>query len=103
MVEMLRAVTTNSPDLLKSAFSETRLKELDAQEDWHDLLKALQQQVHDFYGTTKLQWGAFRYEFIGNDKSGRVVFSYKRKWQDSIDVVREKDQWKVSGPTKGFN
>ena len=60
VVKMLGAVTTNSPDLLKSVFSESRLKELDAQEDWNDLLKALQEQVHDFYGTTKLQLGAFR-------------------------------------------
>jgi hypothetical protein len=103
LVKMLEAVTTSNPAPLKVVFSASRLKDLDPQDEWNALLKVLQEQVRAFYGTTKLDLRAFRYDYIGNEKSGRVEFTYQRKLRDSIDVVREKDQWKMSGPTKGFN
>lgn len=103
VAKMLQAVTSGNHGPLKSVFSASQLRELDPKDDWEDLLKVLQKQVGEFYGTTKLNLKAFQYEYIGNDKSGQVVFTYKGTLKDSMDVVKEGSRWKVSGPTKGFN
>ena len=103
LVKMLEAIATGNPAPLKAVFSEPRTKELDPEEDWSDVLKALQQQARVFYGTTKLDLKGFQYEYIGDDKSGRVVFTYRGRLKDSIEVVTQDGKWEISGPTKGFN
>ncbi len=103
IIMMFEAVNANNPDPLRSAFSESRLEQFEIEDDWNELLTVLKQQVFEFYATTNLNLDAFQYEYTGNNESGQVVFTYKEKLTDSIDVVKENGKWKMSGPTVGFN
>lgn len=99
---MLAAITTDNPDLLKSVLSDSQLDGFNAEPD-RDGLKELKQQVVNFYGTTDLDLKAFRYEYVGNDETGQVVFTDKGKFRDSVHVVKDGFHWKISGGTPGFN
>ena len=103
IITMLAAITTDNSDLLKTVLSDSQLDDSNAESDRDDGLKELKQQVVAFYKTTDLDLKAFRYEYIGNDEAGQVVFTYRGKFRDSIDVVREGHHWKISGGTPGFN
>ncbi len=104
VITMLEAVTSNNPDLLKSVLSDSQLAEFnDAEPARNDGLNDLKRMMLGFYETTNLDLNAFRYEYRGNDKAGQVVFTYRGKFKDSTDVVKEGGHWKISGPTKGFN
>lgn len=93
----------NNIDLLKSVLIDSQLDDFNAEPDRDDGLKELERQMLNAYGTTNLDLNAFRYEYKGNDAVGQVVFTYKGKLTDSIDVVKDGLSWKISGGTKGFN
>lgn len=103
IITMLAAITTDNSDLLKTVLSDPQLDDSSTEPDRDDGLKELKQQVMAFYRTTDLDLKAFRYEYIGNDEAGQVVFTYRGKFRDSIDVVKEGHHWKISGGTPGFN
>ena len=104
VIKMLKAITSNNPDLLKSVLSYSQLADFnDAEPARNDGLNDLKQMMLGFYETTHLDLKAFRYEYRGNDEAGQVVFTYRGKFKDSIDVVKQGLHWKISGPTKGFN
>lgn len=102
IITMLEAVKSNNPDLLKSVLSDSQLDDFDTKRDLDDGLKELRQQMVDFYGQANLDLKAFRYEYTGGDEAGQVVFTYKGKFRDSIDVEKDGLHWKISGPTTGF-
>ena len=93
----------NNIDLLKSVLIDSQLDDFNAEPDRDDGLKELERQMLNAYGTTNLDLNAFRYEYKGNDAAGQVVFTYKGKHTDSIDVVKDGLHWKISSGTKGFN
>ena len=103
VITMFEAIMGNNIDLLKSVLIDSQLDDFNAEPDRDDGLKELERQMLNAYGTTNLDLNAFRYEYKGNDAAGQVVFTYKGKLTDSIDVVKDGLSWKISSGTKGFN
>jgi len=91
-ITWVKALKTSDLDMFKSVYSRSRRESFEKR-GWEAVMKEYQEGFTERFGDYDVK--DFTIAFEGNEKSGRLVISFKGEDVPRLDIVLEGDEWRI--------